>query len=90
MPPMMGDVAPATGMDQNAQGNGSQDSARQGLEQVMGQIRDLGQSLQAIGSAVPAFGPEVQQIQQILKRMVVKAAQQAPKQTASTQAIPGG
>ena len=86
----MGEVAPNTGMDQTAQGNGGQDGARQGLEQVMGQIRDLGQSLQAIGTAVPAFGPEVQQIQQILKRMVVKAAQQAPKQTASAAALPGG
>lgn len=90
MPPMLGQYAPPTGMDANAQGNGSDGGGRQALEQVMGQIRDLGQQVAALGSAVPAFAPEVQQIQQIVKRLIVKAAQAAPPQTASGQQVPNG
>lgn len=78
-------------MDAMAQGGApSSDAGRQGLEQVMGQIRDLGQQIQALGTAVPAFAPDVQQMQQILKRLIVKAAQQSPQQTASAAMVPNG
>ena len=78
-------------MDANAIGGApaSGDSGR-GLQQVMQQIRDLGQQIQALGAAVPAFGPDVQQMQQILKRLIVKAAQQAPQETASASQVPVG
>ncbi len=92
MPPLMGSTAPSTGMDANAAGNSvpGQDGARQQLEQIMGKIRDLGQQFEDLGSQVPSLSSEVQQIKQILKRMVVKAAQQAPQQTASSSALPSG
>ena len=89
MPPLMGQLAPSTGMDRNEQGNGS-DGSRQQLEAVMGQIRELGEQVSALGSKVPAFAPEVQQIQQIVKRLIVKAAQVAPQQTASAAQLPMG
>lgn len=76
-------------MDVNAQG-GSPHDGRQGLEQVMSQIRDLGQQIQALGASVPAFAPDVQQMQQILKRLIVKAAQQGPQQTPSAAMVPNG
>lgn len=56
----------------------------------MGQIRDIGQSIDALASDFPTLAPDVQQVKQLLKQMVVKAAQQAPAQTASGMAVPGG
>ncbi len=91
MPPLMGQVASGGGLDTNAQGTGAGgDTAKQGIEQVMSAIRDLGQQVQQIGSLAPSLASDVQQIQQIMKRMIVKAAQQAPQQTPSAQALPGG
>lgn len=91
MPPLMGGTASGGGLDTNAQGTGAGgDNAKQGIEQVMSAIRELGQQVQQLGTMVPAFAPDVQQLQQILKRLVVKAAQQAPQQTASAQALPTG
>lgn len=87
---MMPSAAPSSAMDQNAapQGGGS-DQARSQLEGVMGQIRDFSQKLDEMGGSMPSMAQEVQQIKSILKRMVVKAAQQAPQQTASSQGLPG-
>jgi hypothetical protein len=82
-----------TGMDQNAAGGSpasGQDGARQALEQVMGELRELGQRFEALAGKVPSLQPEVQKMRQILKQMVVKAAQQAPQQTASSQGLPMG
>ena len=97
MPPMMGQIPGGqTGMDNNmaggspAGGGGGSDAARQALEQAMGEIRDLGQKAEALGGKYPSLAPEVQQLKQILKRMVVKAAQQAPQQTVSSQDLPMG
>ena len=96
MPPMMGSVgAGETGMDQNAAGGspasgGGADQARQMLEQAMGKIRDVGQQVDALGTQFPSLAPEVKQLKELLKRMVVKAAQQAPQQTPSSQALPSG
>jgi hypothetical protein len=82
-------------MDDNAAGGspasaGGADQGRQMLEQAMGKIRDFKQQIDAFGSDYPAVAPEVKQLQQILKRMIVKVAQQAPQQTASSSNLPMG
>ncbi len=96
MPPLMGSAgAGSTGMDENAAGGspagaGGSDQARQMLEQAMGEIRTLGQSIDEMGGKYPSVAPEVKQLKQILKRMIVKVAQQAPQQTASSSNLPMG
>jgi len=97
MPPLMGQIpSGSTGMDDAAaggspaSGGGGTDQARQMLEQAMGKIRDLGQQIDAMGSEYPSVAPEVKQLKQILKRMIVKVAQQAPQQTASSANLPMG
>ena len=91
----MGSASSPTGMDANAAGGSpasgvGSDAGRQMLEQLMGKIRELGSTVDEMGSGFPALAPEVQQLKQIFKRMIVKAAQQAPQQTKSSQALPGG
>ncbi len=77
MPPLMGSAgAGSTGMDENAAGGspagaGGSDQARQMLEQAMGEIRTLGQSIDEMGGKYPSVAPEVKQLKQILKRMIV-------------------
>ena len=56
----------------------------------MGQIRDLGQLAQKLGQTVPPLQEEAQQIQQIIRRMIIKAGQAAPTQTDSATALPTG
>lgn len=90
-PGLAGGNAPPTAMDANAQGNGagSTDQARTELEAVMGQIRDLGGQVAQLGAKVPSMAAEVKQIQRLLMQMRVKAAQQSPQQTPSSQELPG-
>lgn len=94
MPPINpGSAAPSSALDAFQSGgspSSGRDGQRQALEQVMGQIKELKDKVDAVGASLPAFAPEVQQIGQILKRMIVKAAQQAPQQTSSSAAVPGG
>ena len=71
-------------------GGGGSDQARQMLEQAMGEIRAVGQQIDEMGGKYPSVAPEVKQLKQILKRMIVKVAQQAPQQTASSQNLPMG
>lgn len=74
---------------QNAAGAGP-DARNQQLEATMGTIRDLGEQVKQLAAANPMIADEAQQIQQLLKQMVVKAAQPAPVQTGSSLAVPGG
>lgn len=67
---------------------GGDDQASSAVAAIMGKIRDLGQQASALGSAIPALQPEAQQIQQIIRRMVLKAGQAAPTQTDSASALP--
>lgn len=71
-------------------GGGSQDQAGAAIQQVMGAIRDLGQMAQKIGMTIPPLQPEAQQIQAIIRRMIIKAGQAAPTQTDSATALPTG
>lgn len=82
---MLGGAAP----QMSAAGAGA-DAQQQQLTQTMGRIRDLAEQLKQLGADFPVLGDDVQQIQQLLKQMVVKAAQVAPAQTASSLAVPGG
>lgn len=56
----------------------------------MGKIRGIGQQVQMLEAEYPQMADEAQQISQLLKAMVVKAAQQGSAQTASGMAVPGG
>lgn len=67
---------------------GGDDQASTAIAAVMGKIRDLGQAASALGAAIPALQPEAQQIQSIIRRMVLKAGQSAPTQTDSASALP--
>lgn len=66
------------------------DAQRQQLEGVMGRIRDLGEQVKQLAAENPSVADEAQQIQQLLKQMVIKSAQLVPTQTASGAAVPGG
>lgn len=76
-------------MSAGLQGPGAgQDQQRQGLEVLMGQVRAIGQQVQKIGVDFPNLAPDVEQVMTKLKEIVVKAASQAPQQTASGAAVP--
>jgi hypothetical protein len=58
---------------------------------LVGQIRDIDQAVQALGTAVPAASAEVQQIRQALKRLIVKVSQSVSTgPPASAAALPTG
>lgn len=89
-----GQALPDTPMGQAMQAGLQQpgagaDAQTQGLQVLMGQIRDLKQQVDAMQGDFPDLAPDCQQIGNILKQMVVKAARQAPQQTASGMAVPG-
>lgn len=64
------------------------DLARQQLEQTMGQIRQVATAVKQLAATVPDAAQELQQMQELLKAVVIKAAQPAPMQTMSGQAVP--
>ena len=66
------------------------DAVRAQLETLAGQIRDLGQQVDAVAMDFPTAAQEVSQIKNLLKAIIVKAAQQAPMASASGQAVPTG
>jgi hypothetical protein len=53
-------------------------------------IRTIGQSVAELAKSNPALAPQATQIAQILRQMIVSAAQQASTQTASSEAVPVG
>ena len=75
---------------QMSAGGAGADAQQQQLQQTMGQIRDFAEQVKQLGANNPVLADDVQQIQQILKNMVVKAAQVGQTQTASSLAVPGG
>lgn len=79
---------PATQPGPGGAPTGGDDATGSGVAAVMGQIRDLGTAASALGQAIPALQPEVQQIQQAIRRMIIKAGQTAPTQTDSAAALP--
>ena len=63
---------------------------QQQLQQLAGQVRQIGDMLSQLASQAPMVAQDVQQIGQILKGMIIKVAQAAPAQTPSSMAVPGG
>lgn len=57
---------------------------------TMGRLRDIGEQVKQLAAANPLLADPAQQIQQLLKQMVVLSAQGAPMQTPSSAAVPGG
>jgi len=66
------------------------DAAQHALQQAVSQVRQLSQLAQQVGDTTPVLQPEMQQIKQIIMRAVTKLGNAAPKQTPSSQAVPGG
>lgn len=66
------------------------DAQRQQLMAGMQRISELGEMVKQIMVEYPMTAEPMQQIQQLLKMAVVSMAPQAPMQTMSGQAVPGG
>ena len=79
-PPAQASGAGAAGMD----------AQRQQLMAGMTRIRDLGEQCKQIATEYPMTAEAMMQIQQLLKQAVISMAPQAPMQTMSGQAVPGG
>ena len=60
------------------------------LMAVAQKIRAIGDQAKALAAEFPVVAEEAQQIDQLLKAMVVKAAQMMSAQSASGMAVPGG
>lgn len=92
-PPIAGAAAPtpavADMLGAGAPQGANAEAIQAQLQQTVQQIRQLGDLVQQIAASNPQLAQDAQQISQILKGMVVKAAQQAPAQTPSGLAVPG-
>ena len=66
------------------------DQVRAQLEQAAAQIGDAGAILDGIVTTFPNVAQEVTQAKMLMKRIILKAAEQAPQATASSQAVPTG
>lgn len=95
MPPIAGaDSTGASPMEANRLGAGGPASGDSDPEQarmaIMDAVRDLGQQVESLGKQLPAAQQEVQQMRQILRRIIIKAGQTAPTQNASAGLLPMG
>jgi hypothetical protein len=66
------------------------DQQRAQLAAFMGKLRELDQHIDQVFGEMPALRQVAQQMKAMLKQAVQKAAQTAPAQTASSEAVPGG
>ena len=66
------------------------DAQLQLLQQGMGSIREIGEDVKLIAEQFPTAAGTAQQIQQLLKQMIIEMAPEAPAQTGSSLAVPGG
>jgi len=89
--PLAQGASPSSAIGDLLGGNGGGvDQVQAALQELATQIRDVGTSVDAIAQGFPMVGQEASQIKNLLKQMIVKAAAQAPPQTASGQAVPTG
>lgn len=58
------------------------------MNDLLGQIRQIGQQVDGLGAALPALAPIVTQIKQLLRQAIVAAAQQASAQSPSGEQVP--
>jgi hypothetical protein len=82
-----GQMAGAAGGPGGAPGAGAE-QVQQGLMALMERIRSVDSDVQALAADMPELAPQVEQIRNIFKQMVVSAAQAAPTATASGSAVP--
>lgn len=92
-PGMMGSgAAPNSPFGALAQGPEGVDAganpAQDQLAQLAGQIRDIGMQVDQLATSNPALQAEAAQVKAVLRQMVLKAAQTAPMQTMSSEAVP--
>ena len=94
-PPIAGATAPqgvmTTAMAAGAGTPGAgADAQNAQLESLSMAVREVGEKIKAIVGQNPALAAEGQQIGQVLKLMIVKAAQQASMTSMSSEAVPTG
>ena len=85
--PPSGAEAGGPGMGQAGQ---AADAQLQLLQQGMGRVRDIGEDVKLIAQQFPEAAATAQQIQQLLKQLIIEMAPMAPAQTGSSLAVPGG
>ena len=66
------------------------DAQLQMLKQGMGAIRELSEDVKLIAEQFPTTASTAEQIKQLLKQMIIEMAPEAPAQTGSSLAVPGG
>lgn len=77
-------------IDQQAMAGAAGMGAQQDLAvQAAQMIRQIAEPIKALAQIVPMAADDIQQIQQLLKQILIKAAQGAPQQTPSSMAVPG-
>ena len=85
-----GQSPPHSGVaDPSMAGAPGMDAQRQMLMQTIEQIRALGEGVKQLAAVNPLLADPAQQIQQLLKQMLMVAAGPAPAQTGSGMAVPG-
>jgi hypothetical protein len=58
------------------------------MTDLMGSLRDIASQVTALIQANPALAQEGQQMTDLIRQMIVKSAQTASQQTASSMAVP--
>ena len=89
----MGQYAPATGMDANAQGNGSQQGDQQPApdpQAAVAKIREITEPLKQFLASSPSLQPLSKKFDALVREILVTQASQQSKQTPSAQALPMG
>lgn len=87
-PALMGSASAAPPVTTQNQNPMQGDPAQDGVQDLMGDIRQLSSLADGLGTKQPALAPEVQQLKNILRQMIIKAASAASVQTPSGQAVP--
>src|SRR3990172_2312515 len=59
------------------------------LQQLAGQVRDIGDQIKQLVAANPPLAQDGQQIMDLLKGMIIKAAEHSQMQTMSGAGVPG-
>jgi len=94
-PPIAGAAAPQGALTTAMAAGGATpgagaDAGNAQLESLAMSVRQIGDQVKTLVGQNPALAAEGQQIGQLLKLMIVKAAQQASMTSMSSEAVPGG
>ena len=83
-------MGPVGSMMAGAGGQPGAGGPDQQLQAMMEPIRQIGQQVTQLQQSMPFAAEELGQINQLLKQVVIKAAEAQQAQTASGMAVPGG